>query len=188
MGSVARAVLEFDEAVQVPWRPSLASSGSGEPTVAPVRARTASPVPQGPRGHATRAGRCTPSRPRVAPATSGLTRVRPSTPGCTHCAGRRSTSPPALRLTLRARRLLALVAVLVAVAAGAWVGSSTGAPGENLRLVGESSVVVRSGDTLWSIARSLAGDGDVRVVVDQLQSLNDLDGAAIEPGQVLLLP
>ena len=169
MGSVARAVLEFDEAVQVPWRPRLA----------PARQEGETPsAPQRPRAHAARAGRCTPS---------SAARVPVSGPGCAHCAGA-SAPPPALRLTLRARRLLALVAVLVAVATAAWIGSSASAPGDNLRLVGEASVVVQQGDTLWSIARSVAGDGDVRVVVDQLQSINDLDDAAIVPGQVLLLP
>ena len=184
MGSVARAVLEFDEAVQVPWRPRLASV---QPILeAPPRVGSA-PVPQRARAHAARAGRCTPSGTRVPPATPAVAGVPARTPGCPHCAGPHP-APSGLRLTLRARRLLALVAVLVAVAAGAWVGSSAGAPGENLRLVGESSVVVGSGDTLWSIARSVAGDDDVRVVVDQLQALNGLEDASITPGQVLLLP
>jgi nucleoid-associated protein YgaU len=49
-------------------------------------------------------------------------------------------------------------------------------------------VIVQSGDTLWSIATSLGGDGDVRGLVDEIQRLNDLDGAALVPGQVLELP
>jgi nucleoid-associated protein YgaU len=49
-------------------------------------------------------------------------------------------------------------------------------------------VVVQPGDTLWSIATSLDGDGDVRAVVDQIQELNGLNGATLVPGQTLLLP
>ena len=188
MGSVARAVLEFDEAVQVPWRPRLASSHPGEPSLRADRLPPASPLPQRPRAHAARAGRCTPPVSRVAPPAAPAGRAPEPGPGCPHCAGREPATPPGLRLTLRARRLLALVAVLVAVAAAAWIGSATADPGENLRLVGESSVVVRPGDTLWSIARSVAGDEDVRVVIGEIQSLNGMEGAAIAPGQVLLLP
>jgi Tfp pilus assembly protein FimV len=49
--------------------------------------------------------------------------------------------------------------------------------------------VVQSGDTVWSIAGEIAGDGqDVRVVVDAIEELNDLEGSVVVPGQVLELP
>jgi nucleoid-associated protein YgaU len=54
--------------------------------------------------------------------------------------------------------------------------------------VSDSSVVVQQGDTLWSIARSVAGDEDVRMVVDAIQELNGLAGSTLQPGQVLRLP
>jgi LysM repeat protein len=48
-------------------------------------------------------------------------------------------------------------------------------------------VVVRAGDTLWTIAeRSYAGDP--REGVWKLRERNDLDGSTIRPGQVLALP
>ena len=48
---------------------------------------------------------------------------------------------------------------------------------------------VRSGDTLWVIADSRSGPSDdVRSVVGQIKDLNDLEGSAIHPGQVLLIP
>jgi LysM repeat protein len=50
------------------------------------------------------------------------------------------------------------------------------------------SVVVQPGDTLWSVATSLDGDGDVRAVVDEIQQLNGLDSEVLLPGQTLLLP
>ena len=67
-------------------------------------------------------------------------------------------------------------------------GSAARGGGNELRLAGGSSVIVQSGDTLWSIATSLDGDGDVRGLVDEIQRLNDLDGGALVPGQVLELP
>ena len=49
--------------------------------------------------------------------------------------------------------------------------------------------VVRSGDTLWGIARAQAGSGeDLRPLVDRLVRVNHLRAAAIVPGQQLVLP
>jgi nucleoid-associated protein YgaU len=75
------------------------------------------------------------------------------------------------------------------VALGSWIGPllASGA-GDDLRLAGVTSVVVRPGDTLWSIAASLEGSGDVRAVVDEIQELNRLDDPVLVPGQTLLLP
>jgi hypothetical protein len=42
-------------------------------------------------------------------------------------------------------------------------------------------------DTLWTIASSHYG-GDVRDAVWQIQSANDLSGAGIRPGELLVLP
>jgi nucleoid-associated protein YgaU len=90
-------------------------------------------------------------------------------------------------LTRRARRLAIVLALGCGVALGSWLDTMVGG-GSDLRLAGESTVVVQSGDTLWSIASSVAGDGDVRAVVDQIQQVNGLTGSALEPGQVLHLP
>ncbi|MGK5111654.1 LysM peptidoglycan-binding domain-containing protein [Geodermatophilus sp. CPCC 205506] len=101
--------------------------------------------------------------------------------------GRRATS--GLRLTRRARRLSAVLALGVGVALGSWLGPLvTGGPGD-LQLVGESTVVVQAGDTVWSIAAEVAGpEQDVRAVVDAIEALNDLDRAVVVPGQALRLP
>ena len=80
-----------------------------------------------------------------------------------------------------------VLALAAGVALGSWLGPLLGGGGE-LRLAGGSSVVVQSGDTLWSIASSLDGDGDVRSLVDAIQRLNDLEGGVLVPGQVLELP
>ncbi len=93
-----------------------------------------------------------------------------------------------LRFTRRARRLAAVLAVATGVALGSWIGPLVGGGGDDLRLAGESSVVVQSGDTLWSIASALHGDGDVRALVDEIRELNGLQGAELRPGQLLLLP
>ena len=94
-----------------------------------------------------------------------------------------------MRLTLRARRLAVALALCGGVLLGFLLDTLvSGAAGDGLHLVGVSSVVVESGDTLWSIAESVAGGADVRVVVDRIQELNRLEGSALVPGQVLQLP
>ena len=49
-----------------------------------------------------------------------------------------------------------------------------------------SHVVVRAGDTLWTIARRLQPAGDVRPLVDRLVELNG--SAPLQPGAQLTLP
>jgi LysM repeat protein len=48
--------------------------------------------------------------------------------------------------------------------------------------------VVRSGDTLWSIATRFAPSTDPRLTVDAITSTNGLDPAALVPGQELSIP
>jgi hypothetical protein len=93
-----------------------------------------------------------------------------------------------VRLTRRARRLAAVLALAVSVGLGSWLGPILGGGSGDLRLAGVASVVVQPGDTLWSIASALGTDGDVRVLVDEIQELNDLSGADLVPGRTLRLP
>jgi nucleoid-associated protein YgaU len=199
MGCVQQAVLEFDEEVRAPWRPRLVADGDVALAAARPTSRRASsrvgvcqpvasggaPVRRGSAGGLGRtvrpaaAGASAPSR--VESSGAGTRAARPSRPA----PARRA--PVRLRLTRRARRLAFVLAVGVGVALGSWLDSLFGGAGE-LRLAGESSVVVHSGDTLWSIATSVAGDDDVRAVVDEIQRANGLHGADLVPGQVLLLP
>ncbi len=48
--------------------------------------------------------------------------------------------------------------------------------------------VVRSGETLWGIARALAPEGDTRVIVARLAGMNQLATTDLVPGQALRLP
>ena len=112
-------------------------------------------------------------------------RARPVAPD----AGDRGATP--VRLTRRGRRAVAGLVLVGGFGLATLVGPAVlGGPSEGpgLALVGESSVVVQPGDTLWSIASDLAPDEDPRGVVDALQDANDLDGAELVPGQVLLVP
>lgn len=98
------------------------------------------------------------------------------------------------RATFLRRRIVALV-LLVVVAAGlalcaraAWGvlgGGPLTAPGDAPRAGTAVVHVVEAGDTLWSIARALHPNGDVRAVVDRLAARNG--GAGLRVGQRLTL-
>jgi nucleoid-associated protein YgaU len=148
----------------------------GEARAAAVRhLRVLPPVPAAYRA-VPESGRCTPA-------------ARPTGPvvGRAASAGDGRQAPP-LRLTARGRRVAVVLAVLLAMAVITIASALLGGGGSGLELMGTSSVVVEPGDTLWSLAGTVAGDRDVREVVDEIQLLNRLADARIEPGQVLRLP
>ncbi len=72
------------------------------------------------------------------------------------------------------------LAVAVPAAAGATRVGPASPPGVRY--------VVQPGDTVWGIAVALHPDADPREVADAIVSASSLDGAAIVPGQVLLVP
>lgn len=94
--------------------------------------------------------------------------------------------PAPLRLTPRGRRVVLALALSAALAGGALAGGLD--QDASIQLAGGSEVVVQAGDTLWGIASIVAGDDDVRVVVDRIQKLNGLSGGELHPGQTLQLP
>ncbi len=84
------------------------------------------------------------------------------------------------RRTAAAALLLSVVLVGGSPVARAFGGSD----GERDR----ATYVVRSGDTLWSIAERHAPGDDPRVVIHEIAVWNDLGDAPLVPGQPLLVP
>jgi hypothetical protein len=95
-------------------------------------------------------------------------------------------------VTLRRRRVRALLAVLLLAIALAWGAVRTAAAlgGEPAsvpeRRPGPITYVVEPGDTIWSIARRLQPSGDVRDLVRSLVAANG--GAEVDVGDRLVLP
>lgn len=88
------------------------------------------------------------------------------------------------RAVLRNPRAVVAGAVAAVIGSVLLGGNVYGALG-----VGQpSQVQVHRGDSVWSIAASHYAAGDVRDHVDQIITLNHLQGGAITPGQTLLLP
>jgi hypothetical protein len=117
-------------------------------------------------------------------------------------AGSRVT-PTTYRRRRLAVALLALGVVVVAARAGVALGgsplaaperrpasSSASSPSaqslEDGHLESGGIVVVRAGDTLWSIASRVAPGDDPRPLVDQLSAARD--GAPLQPGERIRLP
>ncbi len=173
--------------VVVPHRPVRSTSVTGRMTpgrMAVVRAPAAAVRPRS----VLRPAPEPPTRPGGAAGrgrTSGA--VRPVRGVCVRPAP--AAEHARLRLTRRGRRVVVALVLAGALALCALLGSVLSSGSDGLRLVGESSVVVESGDTLWSIASSVAGDDrDVRVVVDEIRRVNGLRDGTLLPGQVLQLP
>jgi nucleoid-associated protein YgaU len=104
--------------------------------------------------------------------------------------------PGPVRLTRRGRRVLVglvIGVIIVAVtvlwmsAAGSVQASSHGsAAGSPYR--GMTQVVVRPGQTLWSIAAAAEPSGNMWAVVQQIINVNALSSANVQAGQLLWVP
>jgi len=97
--------------------------------------------------------------------------------------------PAPLRLTRRGRRVLSGLSIGIGLSiAVATVAVQLAHPDGGLQLAGSSTVVVQSGDTLWSLAERVAPEEDPRAVVDAVVDLNGLADVDLVPGMVLQLP
>ncbi|MFT4135523.1 LysM peptidoglycan-binding domain-containing protein [Microbacterium sp.] len=97
-----------------------------------------------------------------------------------------------LRLTVRGRRVLAAAASIPAVVAlSVAIVSGGGALASDERATPEpefATVSVLPGDSLWSIAETIAPGEDPRDVVDAVMRLNGLTTSALDVGQSLAIP
>lgn len=102
----------------------------------------------------------------------------------------RATGGPrgAVRLTRRGRVVVVAFAVLVALAVGFVLASSSVATDEGGTPAPSSVVVVGPGDTLWEIASTVARDGSTGDMVDRIMKMNALDSGSLAVGQRLLVP
>ena len=135
-------------------------------------------------------------RPRAAarsPLADGRAQVRrPEQPGRAGERGR----PQGLRLTRRGRTVLAcfVVTVLTAAVMLLWLTVPGGARAAShaqrpvSAYQGLTRVMVRPGQTLWSIASRAEPAADPRIVIQQIIEVNALSGTVIQPGETLWVP
>ncbi|WP_144797223.1 LysM peptidoglycan-binding domain-containing protein [Microbacterium paludicola] len=96
-----------------------------------------------------------------------------------------------LRLTARGRRVLAGLAALplaAGIAFAAISGGSALASGDEAQTVSFATVTVLPGDTLWSIAESVAPSADPRIVISAIERLNALGTGSLQVGQQIAIP
>jgi hypothetical protein len=123
-----------------------------------------------------------PAAPAARPPVMRATGPRPAVAGPARPAAPESR----LRLTRRGRVVLVVLPSLLALS-GLLLATAPGTA-EAAQPAVSRSVVVGTGDTLWSIAERVAPETDPRDTVAALQQANGLTSAAIEAGTVLVLP
>ncbi len=103
--------------------------------------------------------------------------------------------PAPLRLTRRGRMVVATLVVTVIAAlglvialaaAGGAQAASPGGPGAGHQ--GMHEIVVRSGQTLWSIASAAEPTANPLLVVQQIMAANGMTNADLAAGQLLWVP
>src|SRR5215475_4699417 len=105
------------------------------------------------------------------------------------------SSPAPVRLTRRGRVVVTALAVAVIAAIALVVGlaAAGGAQAANhgqprAGYQGLHEIVVRPGQTLWSIASAAEPAADPRDVVQQIMAANAMTGTTIRAGQLLWIP
>ena len=91
------------------------------------------------------------------------------------------------RTHVRRRRVaLTLTVVLAGLALSGPVAHRLA--GSPMEPAARRTYVVRSGDTLWSIAQRMAPGDDPRPLVQRIQVANGVDAGSIAPGQTIVVP
>jgi hypothetical protein len=96
-----------------------------------------------------------------------------------------------LRLTARGRGVLLAVAsvpLAFGIAFAAISGGSAIASGADAAVASVETLTVMPGDTLWSIATSIAPSADPRDVIGEISRMNLLRGGELQIGQELAIP
>jgi len=105
---------------------------------------------------------------------------------------RRQTADVPLRLTRRGRVVVAVASAILAAAVSLIVAGAVQATSRSLppRVAQQniSRVIVRPGQSLWSVAESADPNADTRLVVQQIIELNGLTGDTVAAGQQLWVP
>ncbi|MFF1878766.1 LysM peptidoglycan-binding domain-containing protein [Leifsonia sp. NPDC058230] len=114
--------------------------------------------------------------------------MSPFTPSATAAAG--SAGATRLRLTRRGRVVLTSLAAIPLVVGALFFALNGGgavATGDQVN-VQFHYVTVESGQSLWSIAETVAPSADPRDVIADIVSLNQLESAVVSPGQRIAIP
>jgi len=132
----------------------------------------------------------------VAPARADRVAVQSRSLAVAPARTRRSAPPLPMRLTRRGRVVIGALAAVAAVGLAALIWLAVAGRAEAAGHVRPGTpaahsmlrIVVRPGDTLWSIAAKADPSADPRIVIQEIVDDNALRGTAITAGQVLWVP
>jgi hypothetical protein len=116
--------------------------------------------------------------------------ARPGTARPQPAAGQTATAP--LRLTRRGRVVVAIAAALLLAALSLVIAASAQATNHPAPSAAAqrnlAQVIVRPGQSLWSVAENADPNADTRVVIQQIVELNGLTWDTVFSGQHLWVP
>jgi len=93
---------------------------------------------------------------------------------------------PGIKLTVRGRRLVALLALLPIVAAFLLIGTRS-AQAETA-MPTTAIIKIEAGQTLWDVAVAIAPNEDPRATIWTIKALNGLQTSEVQAGQALVVP
>ena len=125
-----------------------------------------------------------PQRAAVRSASTPTQVRRPGAEGAGRAVRQQRT---ALRLTRRGRVVLVVLPTLLALS-GALLAAAPGAAEAAPRVQPARTVVVGTGDSLWTIAERIAPHTDPRLTVAALERANGLSDGRVDAGVTLVLP
>ncbi len=102
-----------------------------------------------------------------------------------------STNPSGIVLNRRGRLARTLVVLSLAIVMVATFAFSAGAGSTDSMAATPDSfvtVVVGPGESLWSLAGRMAGDGDARSLIEEIMAVNSLATPDVQAGQSLRIP
>jgi len=118
--------------------------------------------------------------------------VAPPSPAAARQARAAQRRSRAGRRQLRRRRLAGLLrfaVFLLLIFVAVWAGVRVAHAGTDASVYTGHRYVVRSGDTLWTVAAQEYGaDADLRRAVHEIEQANGMGDAGLQPGAQLTLP
>ena len=93
---------------------------------------------------------------------------------------------PGIKLTVRGRRLVALLALLPIVVAFLLIGTRS-AQAETA-MPATAIIKIEAGQTLWDVAVAIAPNEDPRATIWAIKALNGLQTSEVQAGQALVVP
>ena len=98
-----------------------------------------------------------------------------------------TTNKQSLRLTRRGRLVVFFAVVIALFAAMMMFGSMANATATNAGPA-TATVVVQPGESLWSIAQTIAPNQDPRATIGDIKDLNGMNTAVVAVGQSIVVP